>query len=90
MPIYDYKCQECGHSFEGMATIKDRTKLKECPACGVEAGKHIITPVSFHLPGHSYDYPTAADKWTREHERAGARGKKKEEEEAKDLASSMY
>lgn len=89
MPIYDYKCGECGHSFEVMTKLSDRNNLQPCPECG-GSGKHVITPVHFHLPGNRLDYPTAAAKWTRDHERAAAQGKRKDEEIKKDLESSMY
>ena len=90
MPLYEYRCRKCGHHFDKVVSIDNRNDLQECPNCKAEFGKHIITPTNFHLPGHSYDYPTAADKWTREHEKAAREGKKKEEEQQKDLSSSMY
>ncbi len=33
MPIYEYKCQECGNHLEAMQKISDEP-LKECPKCG--------------------------------------------------------
>jgi putative FmdB family regulatory protein len=33
MPIYDYKCQECGHEFEEFARISD-PPITQCPVCG--------------------------------------------------------
>ena len=90
MPIYDYKCQNCSHLFEAMVPISDRDKYQQCPNCKAEFGKHLITPVNFHLPGHRMDWPTAADKWTREHERAARKGKEKEAELENDLNSKMY
>ena len=89
MPIYDYKCQGCNHLFEAMVTLADRNKEQECPECG-GSGKHIITPVNFQLPGNRLDYPGAAMKWERDHDRRLKQEKKKSEEQAKDLASSMY
>lgn len=36
MPFYDYKCGECGHSFEEMLRMADMEKptKKKCPSCG--------------------------------------------------------
>lgn len=36
MPIYDYKCVGCEHSFEQSQLIKNRLKpeKKPCPKCG--------------------------------------------------------
>jgi len=33
MPIYDFKCMECGHKFDQMVASSDRAKVK-CPRCG--------------------------------------------------------
>ena len=33
MPLYDYKCKECHHEFEGVSKIEDRNKVP-CPKCG--------------------------------------------------------
>ena len=90
MPIYDYQCQKCSHRFEKFVALEERNNNQICPNCKSEFGKHIITPVHFSLPGNRYEYPTAAAKWTREHEAAARKGKEKEEEKAKDMASSMY
>ncbi len=32
MPIYEYKCNECGYHFEKMQKISDEP-LKDCPKC---------------------------------------------------------
>lgn len=51
MPMYDYECEECGHTFEFLAKStqkKDREKpTKEpCPECGVTGKviRHFGTP----------------------------------------------
>ena len=33
MPTYDYKCLDCGHTFEELQGINDEP-LKICPNCG--------------------------------------------------------
>jgi putative FmdB family regulatory protein len=42
MPTYEFKCPDCGHSFEQLLQIKDRN-LKTCPEC---RGKHLSRLVS--------------------------------------------
>jgi len=35
MPFYDLKCSKCGHEFNVMAKMSERTeKLIKCPECG--------------------------------------------------------
>jgi putative FmdB family regulatory protein len=33
MPIYDFKCRECGHRFEELVRLNDTT---DCPKCGAK------------------------------------------------------
>ena len=33
MPIYEYRCRECGKSFEMLRSMKEADKDLECPAC---------------------------------------------------------
>ena len=41
MPTYDYKCENCGHTFEIFQSMKDEN-LKKCPECGKETLKRLI------------------------------------------------
>jgi putative FmdB family regulatory protein len=50
MPIYDYRCEACGHSLEVMQKISD-ARLVDCPACGQPALKKQLTAPSFRLKG---------------------------------------
>ena len=36
MPLYDYRCKECGHEFEEQQTIEARNvpRYNPCPECG--------------------------------------------------------
>ncbi len=40
MPTYDYKCSECGHTFEEFHTMSK--KLKTCPECGKNKLERLI------------------------------------------------
>ncbi|MGH2500128.1 MAG: FmdB family zinc ribbon protein [Candidatus Limnocylindria bacterium] len=33
MPIYDYRCDHCGHAFSAVRSFSDRP-LESCPSCG--------------------------------------------------------
>ena len=66
--LNDFVCQ-CGNKFEELTegnTVK-------CPQCSNLALK-VISPIKFHLEGASGDFPTAADKWTKDHINAAKRG----------------
>ena len=67
MILYDFKCPN-GHVFEGFANIHDKTHV--CERCGEVADKLISMP-TIKLEGWSGHFPTAADRWTRIHEKAG-------------------
>lgn len=38
MPIYEYKCDDCGYHFEKMQKVSDEP-LKECPKCNGKVEK---------------------------------------------------
>ena len=51
MPIYEYRCQQCGHELEKMQKIKD-DPLTACPECSAEDGlRRLVSRTSFHLKG---------------------------------------
>jgi putative FmdB family regulatory protein len=39
MPLYEYRCDECGEEFEVIKRITERTDDVECPGCGKPARK---------------------------------------------------
>jgi putative FmdB family regulatory protein len=41
MPIYEYKCQNCGHHFEELQKITEES-LVICPKCSKKALKRLI------------------------------------------------
>ncbi len=41
MPTYDYRCSECGHTFEELQSIAAEP-LKVCPNCGKESLKRVL------------------------------------------------
>lgn len=34
MPLYEFRCDDCGHAFEVMAPFADLDQRSACPACG--------------------------------------------------------
>ncbi|HEX9615004.1 MAG TPA: zinc ribbon domain-containing protein [Bacteroidota bacterium] len=41
MPTYDYKCKECGHSFEEFQSISANPLVK-CPQCGKDGLRRML------------------------------------------------
>ncbi len=50
MPIYEYKCTECGHGLEKLQKLSD-APLVDCPECGKPGLKKMISAVGFRLKG---------------------------------------
>lgn len=44
MPMYDWECNECGHTFEEMATYAERDTGIPCPECGSESSRVFSAP----------------------------------------------
>jgi putative FmdB family regulatory protein len=43
MPIYDYRCDHCGHVFSAVQSFKEEA-LGKCPNCGERPRRLISTP----------------------------------------------
>jgi putative FmdB family regulatory protein len=50
MPIYEYRCEACGHALETIQKFSD-APLTDCPACGKGALKKLISAAGFQLKG---------------------------------------
>ena len=77
MPIYIYRCAECGVEFEKHQHFTDKP-LKRCPECGHETLHKVYTPVGVIYKGsgfYSTDHKSSS--------RAGALRSSKKDEEKK-------
>ena len=52
MPIYEYKCSNCGHQFEKIQKFSD-DPLKKCPKCDKNALNKLISS-PFRLKGSGW------------------------------------
>jgi putative FmdB family regulatory protein len=43
MPLYEYKCRECGRQFESYRRLFDALKEETCPSCGGRAERSVIS-----------------------------------------------
>ena len=50
MPIYEYQCDDCEHKLEKLQKISD-DPLKDCPECGEQGLRRLISAVAFRLKG---------------------------------------
>ena len=53
MPIYDYRCDHCGHVFSAVQSYSDAT-LDKCPSCGKRPRKLMATPAIVFKGGGWY------------------------------------
>jgi len=52
MPIYEYRCRECGHHFSHLfrsIQAAEEAGMPPCPACGDTQVKRLISPAALHL-----------------------------------------
>ncbi len=68
--LYDARCTSCNKITEVFGRESDDFR---CGACDSPA-QRIVSPVKCHLDGVSGDFPGAAMKWKRDHERAARQG----------------
>ncbi|HEY0332344.1 MAG TPA: zinc ribbon domain-containing protein [Stenotrophomonas sp.] len=64
MPIYAFRCADCGHSFDRLQKLSDPDP-EVCPSCGATAVKRQITAPSFRLAGGGWyetDFKKDGDK----------------------------
>jgi putative FmdB family regulatory protein len=57
VPIYEYRCTDCGHQFEVSQRMSD-DPLTECEVCGGQVSKVLFAP-AIHFKGtgfHNTDY----------------------------------
>ena len=64
MPIYAFRCAECGHQFDRLQKLSDPDP-ETCPNCGANAVGRQVTAPSFRLSGSGWyetDFKKGSDK----------------------------
>jgi len=46
MPMYEFKCEECGEKFERLLPYLDAQNPQECPHCEKISGKRVVSAPS--------------------------------------------
>lgn len=55
MPVYNYRCQECGEEFTKIRNISARDKQIKCPGCGShKKKKRLIPKMTIHFKGGGF------------------------------------
>ncbi len=63
MPIYEYRCGECGHVFEEIQRYSDPDP-ETCPSCEAEAVDKLVSQSTFQLKGGGWfddNYSTSGE-----------------------------
>jgi putative FmdB family regulatory protein len=50
MPIFDYQCRKCGHSFDALQKLGEPA-LTKCPECGKDALEKLLSTPAFQVKG---------------------------------------
>lgn len=50
MPIYEYECSNCHHTFDLIQKIND-APVQTCPECAQDTAKRLVSAAGFQLKG---------------------------------------
>ena len=65
MPIYEYRCDACGHYLDALQKIAD-LPLRDCPSCEQSALRRLVSAPNFRLKGSGwYETDFKSDKETK-------------------------
>jgi len=93
MPIYTYRCENCGVQFERQQSFNDVT-LKRCPECNKNKLRRVITPSGIVFKGSGWYATDSKSKSSSASKPAPVKGEAKSEtksetkSEGKDSAAS--
>ena len=87
MPIYEYRCNQCGHELEAIQKLSE-APLTFCPACETEGLKKKISAAVFRLRGSGW-YETDFKSDKKKNVAGDDDGGAKEKENGKDKAGQQ-
>jgi putative FmdB family regulatory protein len=90
MPIYEYQCKNCQHTFDTLQKINEDPLVK-CPECEKETLKKLISQAGFRLKGTGWyetDFKGTKKKPEQSKADSGSTTTKKTESKSKSTASS--
>jgi len=80
MPIYEYRCEACGHELEVIQKVSD-APLSDCPTCGESTLTKLVSAAGFQLKGSGWyvtDFKDSGKKKTEKSEPAADKADKSE------------
>ena len=90
MPIYEYRCSECGHQDEFLRKLSE-PPLSVCPACGKSTFQKQLSAAGFQLKGSGWyatDFKTTGKKPAAKSAESKAESKPEAKTEAKSESKS--
>jgi|SRR6267378_1797640 len=83
VPIYDYRCDHCGHAFSAVQSYKDQP-LEKCPKCGKKPRRLIGSPaIVFKGSGWYKTDSRPAEKTEKSETKSDAKAETKSETKSK-------
>ncbi len=61
MPIYTYKCEQCGTKYEIFHKVREDERAIVCPSCNSTAYKKVMSTTGFLSQGSSSEMPSSCD-----------------------------
>ncbi|MDF1678229.1 MAG: zinc ribbon domain-containing protein [Legionellaceae bacterium] len=61
MPIYEYRCSACQHTFDALQKMSD-APLTHCPQCGKDTAEKLVSAAGFQLKGSGWYVTDFKDK----------------------------
>jgi putative FmdB family regulatory protein len=59
MPLYEYRCEKCGHQFERLVSIREAKRGQQCPSCGGEQVRKLMSVCAARVGNSAASgYPT--------------------------------
>ena len=90
MPVYEYRCNACGHEFERTQRMSDEP-VKVCPECNEVKVERLISLTSFHLKGGGwYSDLYSSSKGGNATKKEAAAGESKSEAKPEAKAETKY
>ena len=53
MPIYEYRCEQCGHQLDALQKVSD-APLADCPECQSASLRKLVSAPNFRLKGSGW------------------------------------